>query len=333
MRKRETARAQKRAIQLIESSRNIYLGTHIRPDGDALGCLLGLSLALEKMGRRAAALSVDPIPSSYSFLAGAARVLSQPPDWRADLGIVVDCDGLARVGGLAETFAGLPQLIDIDHHDTEQAFGSAQVIDSAAGATAEIVYRLLRGMGISLDAEISTCLYTGLLTDTGRFCFANTTADSLRIAAELVAAGADARQVARRVYEERSVEATHLLGVALSRLSSDVEGQVVISVLRRADFDNTGAAASDTEGIIDHLRAIGGPRVAILLVEPDDDAVRVSLRSDGTVDVSEVALGFGGGGHTMAAGCTVPGAPDAVRDQILRAVRAALRRSDQQDGV
>ncbi len=333
MRKRETARAQKRAIRLIESSRGIYVGTHIRPDGDALGCLLGLSLALEKMGRRAAALSADPIPASYSFLPAAARVLSQPPDWRADLGIVVDCDGLSRVGRLAETFAGLPQLIDIDHHDTEQAFGNERLIDPAAGATAEIVYHLLGGMGVSLDDEISTCLYTGVLTDTGRFCYGNTTADSLRIAAELVAAGADPHQVARRVYEERSVEATHLLGIALSRLSSDLDGQVVISVLRPEDFESTGAAPGDTEGIIDHLRAIGGPRVAILLVEPNDDAVRVSLRSDGSVDVSEVALGFGGGGHAMAAGCTIPGTANVVRDRILTAVRVALCRPDEQDGV
>ena len=142
----------------------------------------------------------------------------------------------------------------------------------------------------------------------------------------MVAAGAAPARIARRIYEERSIEATHLLGVALSRLSADLEGQVVSSVLTQKDFKETGAEPGDTDGIIDHLRAIGGPRVALLLVEPNHDAARVSLRSDGSVDVSEIALGFGGGGHMMAAGCTVPGTAEGARKQVMEAVQKALNR-------
>ncbi len=325
------ARARTRAIRLIEASSGVYVATHIRPDGDALGSLLGLSLALEKAGFRVAALCADPVPSTYAFLPAAHRVLSSPPDWAADVGIVVDCDGLARVGDLEPALSGLPALIDLDHHGTEQAFGQEQLIDPTAGASAEIVYELLRDMKLPLDAEISTCLYTAVLTDTGRFCYGNTTARSLRIAAELVAGGADAHAIARKVYEERSMAATHLLGVALSRLAATSDGQVVSSVLRPADFAETGAESSDTDGIIDHLRAIGGPRVAILFVEPDHDAVRVSLRSDGSVDVSEIALEFGGGGHAMAAGCTVTGKVELVERSVLEAVTIALKRPSEQD--
>ncbi len=325
------ARARKRAIRLIERSSRIYLGTHVRPDGDALGSLLGLGLALEKAGHRAALLCADPIPASYAFLPAADRIRAGPPGWGADLGIVVDCDGLARVGALEATFSSLPSLIDIDHHDTDQAFGQERLVDPAAGATAEIVYHLLQDMEIPLDADISTCLYTGVLTDTGRFCYGNTTPTSLRVAAELLAGGADAHFVARKVYEERSVAATHLLGLALSRLSPELGGQAVSSVLRRDDFAKTGASPSDTEGIIDHLRAIGGPRVAILFVQPDDDYVRVSLRSDGSVDVSEIALAFGGGGHAMAAGCSVSGTVKTVEREVLEAIRVALDGLGQQD--
>lgn len=332
MSKKRTARAPDRAIRLVQSSRDIWLGTHIRPDGDALGSLLGLSLALEQTGRRVAPLCADPVPDNYRFLPGAGRVSPEPPEWKPDLGIVMDCDGLSRLGRLEPAFEGLPCLIDIDHHHTDRAFGDEQLVDSTAGATAEIVYDLLQGLELQPDADVGTCLYTAILTDTGRFCYGNTTDRSLRIAAEMVAAGAAPDRIARRIYEERSVEATHLLGVALSRLSAHLEGQVVSSVLTQQDFRETGAAPGDTEGIIDHLRAIGGPRVALLLVEPNHDAVRVSLRSDGSVDVSEIALGFGGGGHMMAAGCTVPGTAEGVRARILEAVRNALDRPSGRDG-
>lgn len=331
MRNKTTTRSRDRVIRLIQSSRNIWVGIHIRPDGDALGSLLGLSLALEQTGHRVASLSADPVPDNYRFLPGVERVSSKPPAWKADLGIVVDCDGISRLGGLAPDFESLPSLIDIDHHDTDHAFGDARLIDSAAGATGEIVYQVLQGLEVQPDADIGTCLYTAILTDTGRFCYANTTDQSLRIASEMVAAGAAPDRIARRIYEERSMEATHLLGVALSRLSADLQGQVVSSVLTQKDFRETGAAPGDTEGIIDHLRAIGGPRVALLLVQPNHDGVRVSMRSDGSVDVSEIALGFGGGGHMMAAGCTVSGTAEGVREQVLDAVRGALERPSGND--
>jgi phosphoesterase RecJ-like protein len=200
-----------------------------------------------------------------------------------------------------------------------------RIIDPGAAATGEMIWRLLRALDLSMEADVATCLYTAILTDTGRFCFGNTTAGALRVAGQLVRAGAQPQSIARRVYEERSIAATHLLGVALSRLSAELGGQAVSATLTGRDFLETGAAPSDTEGIIDHLRAIGGPRVALLLVQPNNEGeVRVSLRSDGSVDVSEIALRFGGGGHAMAAGCTVPGTAGEVRKRILAALAVAL---------
>ncbi len=324
-------RARKRVIHLLQSSEDIYIGTHIRPDGDALGSLLGLTLALKKQGKRVAPLCADPPPENYLFLPGADRISSSPPTWKAQLGLVVDCDGLTRLGSIQPIFDILPHLVDIDHHHTDHAFGEYRLVDSRAGATAEIICYLLKGMEVEVSPDIATCLYTAILTDTGRFCFGNTTSHSLRIAAEMVEAGANPHQIARRIYEKRSMEATHLLGLALSRLSSDLEGQVVSVMLTREDFEQTEAAPSDTEGIIDHLRAIGGPRVALLLVEPQNGGVRVSLRSDGSVDVSEIALSFGGGGHMMAAGCTVEGKAEEVRRRVLEAVGQSLALAGAQD--
>lgn len=326
MSKRMSPRAMARVIARIEASKDVYLGTHIRPDGDALGSLLALRLVLQAKGKRVAALCADPPPDNYRFLPGADCISRTPPSWAADLGLVVDCDGRSRLDSLEPAFAALPHLIDLDHHHTDHAFGSERLIDSRAGATAEIVYRLLRTMKMEFTEPIATCLYAAILTDTGRFCFGNATAQSLRIASRLVDAGANPHQIARRIYEERSMEATHLLGRALSRLSYDLDGQVVSATLTRQDFAETGASPSDTEGIIDHLRAIGGPRIALLLVEPQNGAVRASLRSDGSVDVSEIALRFGGGGHLMAAGCAVTGTAEQVRTDILEAIGQALPR-------
>jgi len=312
------------ASELLRRARSCYIGSHIRPDGDALGSLLGLSLAIERSGRRVAALLADPVPANYRFLPGADRVLHEPPAWQADLGIVVDCDGLSRLGSLEPAFDALPYLIDIDHHQTDHVFGQVHLTDPGAAATGEIVHRLLLQLGLPSDPEVATCLYAAILTDTGRFCFGNTTAAALRIAAELVDAGANPDLIAHRIYEERSVAAMHLLGLALSRLSAELDSQLVSATLTRVDFAATGAESSDTEGIIDHLRAVGGPRVALLLVQPEKDDVRVSLRSDGSVDVSEIALRFGGGGHRMAAGCTVTGSTEDVRRRIIDAVGDTL---------
>jgi len=321
---RNLTEARNRAADLIRTVDSTFVGTHVRPDGDALGCLLAVALALESRGCRVARLCADPVPQNYQFLPGADRVTSAPPDWTPRVGFLVDCDGLARVGSLEGVFSALPQLVDIDHHATDQAFGEVRLVDPTAAATGELVFDLLAKAGIRVDSDMATCLYAAILTDTGRFGYSNTTVRSLTIGSRLVKAGADPHHVTRKIYEERSIAATHLLGVALSRLSADCDDEVVSSTLTPADFAQAGAVASDTEGIIDHLRAIGGTRVALLFVEMEDGQVRVSLRSDGTLDVGRIALSLGGGGHMAAAGCTITGTASSARATILSAVRKSL---------
>ncbi len=324
----KVSQALPQAVALIRSSKRIYLATHIRPDGDALGSLLGLALALEAEGRQVARLSAHAAPDYCAFLPGAELLSSNPPDWPADLGIAVDCDGLARVGPLMDTFSALPHLIDIDHHATEQSFGEVRVIDPTAAATAEIVYELLQMMQATITPEVATCLYAGILTDTGRFSFSNTDERALAIAAELVHAGADPSFIASQSYFQRSYASVKLLGLALSRLAQHLDGQVVSSVLHLPDFAETGAEQDDTEGIIDQIRTVRGPVVAGLFVEVEPGETRVSLRSSGIPNVSRVAVRFGGGGHAAAAGCTVKAPPEPAREQVLAEVAARLQEAE-----
>jgi bifunctional oligoribonuclease and PAP phosphatase NrnA len=326
------SQATSQAARLIASSSSIYLATHIRPDGDALGSLLGLALALEAQGRHVARLCAYPVPDYYQWLPGAARVSAAVPSWEADLGIVVDCDGLARVGDLKPTFEALPALVDIDHHSGLSGFGSVQWVDSGAAATSELVLQLVQAMGVAITPEIATCLYTGILDDTGRFAHANTTAAALRAAAELVDAGAQPAAVARKLYFERSFGSVRLLGRTLAGAQLHHGGAIVSSIIRGQDFAETGARQADTEGIIDRIRTIAGPTVAALLVEQEGGHVRVSLRSDGRPQVNQVCAQFGGGGHPGAAGCTVTGDIEWVRDQVVAAVHRALLLLDAGDG-
>jgi len=325
MGKRKISLALGQAVRLIRRSERIYLATHLRPDGDALGSLLGLALALEAGGHRVARLCQHPCPENYCFLPGAAQLSPRPPDWPADLGVVLDCDGLSRVGSLTDALGALPHLIDIDHHATGQSFGEVRVVDASAAATSEIVYQLLLALHGPLTPDIATCLYAGVLTDTGRFSFTNTTPRSFSVAAEMIAHGADPALVANRIYFQRSYASARLLGAALARLELHCEGRVITSVLRLQDFADTGALQADTEGIIDRIRAVGGPLVAALFTQSEPTETRVSLRSNGQPDVSRIALQFGGGGHAPAAGCTLETDPDTARQRLLAAIARALQ--------
>jgi phosphoesterase RecJ-like protein len=292
--------------------------------------MLGLTLALERVGLRAFPVCADPVPAIYRFLPGVERVASELPPQPTMLAIAVDADGLERVGELAAQLERSCTIIDIDHHATEKAFGRLRWVDPRAAATGEMIYRLLAAMGVPPDPDIATCLYTAILSDTGRFCYANTTPRALRISADLVRAGADPAHVYREVYESKSFSATKLLGLALGRMQQTLDGRIVFSTLTQQDFRAAGSTADETEGIVDHLRAVRGAQaaagapVAALFTELPDGAVKVSLRSQGTTNVGEVALHFGGGGHVNAAGCTLPGPPQQAQQRMLDALSRAL---------
>lgn len=309
----------------IGESRSIVLACHINPDGDALGSLLGLALALIPMAKEIVCLSQDGVPDILRFLPGTEMIVQTTDTSAFDLALVVDSGELARVGeSVKPLVARARRVVDIDHHVMAGAFGDIRVLDAQAASTAEIVYALLQTLGAPITPDIATCLFTGIITDTGSFRFQNVTPNTLRVAANLLEAGAPPAHISENVFENRTFAATRLLGLALTALSQTPDGQIIWTHITAQDFRSLGVTDQDTEGVVNYVRGVRGAEVGILFREMETGKIRVSLRSRESVNVAQIAAQFGGGGHRMASGCTL-NAPLAEAEQaVVRAVQAAL---------
>jgi phosphoesterase RecJ-like protein len=313
------------AAAAIGESRSIVLACHVNPDGDALGSLLGLALALIPLGKDLVCLSQDGVPDILRFLPGTEMVVTTTDIPAFDLALVVDSGELARVGEAVQPLvARARRVVDIDHHVTAGAFGDIRVLDAQAASTAEIVYALLQTLQLPITPDIATCLFTGIITDTGSFRFQNVTPNTLRVAAKLLEAGAPPAHISENVFENRTFAATRLLGQALAALTQTPDGQIIWTRITAQDFRTIGATDQDTEGVVNYVRGVRGAEVGILFREMETGKIRVSLRSRESVNVAEIAARFGGGGHRMASGCTLD-APLAEAEQaVVRAVQEAL---------
>lgn len=324
------AAAYPQAVAAIRAAQSIVMACHVSPDGDALGSMVGLALALAPLGKSLTVLSQDGVPDIYRFLPGVTLVQTNTETAAFDLAIVLDSGDLSRVGSrIQPLIARARQVIDIDHHVLAGAFGDIRVLDSQAASTSEIVYGLIQAMGLPLTPDVATCLFTGVITDTGSFRFQNVTPNTFRVAAALLEAGAPPAHVSENVFENRTYTATHLLGQALSSLSQTADGRVIWAHITAQDFAALGATDEDTEGVVNYVRGVRGADVGVLFremaaVEGAPPKIRISLRSRETVNVAEIAQQFGGGGHRMAAGCTLSlPLPDAEQT-VVRAVLAVL---------
>jgi bifunctional oligoribonuclease and PAP phosphatase NrnA len=295
----------KQAAEIIRRNQTFLLACHARPDGDTLGSALALANTLRRMDKTALVLSVDGVPDTYTFLPGSEDVVTNTDRRDFDVSIVPDCDGIDRVGDVIDIVQSSRAIISIDHHSGLFPFGDVQLYDQKAAATAEIVLELIDHLGVAPDVDTAFCLMTAIISDTGAFRFPNVTPRTFLAAARLTAVGVSPSQIARLVYENRSFEATRLFGIALASLAADEKGEIVWSSLYREDFRNAGASDAETEGIINHILAVKGAKVALLFRETPESVTLVSLRSKDSIDVSKVAQAFGGGGHVAAAGCTV----------------------------
>jgi len=323
------ARGIREAAEAVRRHRRFILTTHVRPDGDACGASLGLKRALESLGKSVVLATEDPFPTRYHFLAGAEDVQQALPPERADefdCAIAVDADGLDRVGTMAEILRRVNPLIDIDHHAGTKAFGDVRAVYSDAAASGELVYDLCVELGVSIDVPLATCLLTALTDDTGGFRHSNTSIRAHEIAAALIAAGADPSDIGYHIFGGLPLRRLALKGQALSRCRLELDGKAVVSHVTQEDFRQTGARRWDIEGIIDELRLVKGISVAVLVVETPDGDCKVSMRARGSLDVSKVTNGFGGGGHREAAGCEMPGPPEAAEAVLLDALRSAIER-------
>jgi phosphoesterase RecJ-like protein len=300
-------------IALLRKSETLLVTSHANPDGDAIGALLAMGLALKGLNKRVTLYNESPIPAVYRFLPSVDAICGDvPAGQRFDAAVVLDCGDMARIGERFTLLKEIPRVVNIDHHLTNTGFGHYRIIDPGACASTEIVFRLLKRMEIPIDSDIATSIYTGILTDTGSFRFANTNAAAFDICAEMVERGVTPHEVARHVYGTYSLGRIKLLNMALDSLEISVNGKLSLMTLTRNMFEETGTHLEDVDGLINYAKRIEDVRVAALIVETrngrsgnaqgDVRHFHVSLRSDGSVDVAAIAAAYGGGGHAAAAG-------------------------------
>ncbi len=312
----------------VRSAQKFLLTTHENPDGDALGSLLGMHELLKQLGKDSCMfLGADefPLPWEYRKMP-LEEVRNAPPDDIDERTVVfLDCGNIDRMP-VDFLHRDSVHIVNVDHHHDNTRFGTVNLVDPGASCTAEIVWELAKELGADITPAIGNALYIGLVTDTGKFMYTNTSPRSHRMAAELIEAGVDAHGIYRRLYEELPFARLQLLSRALGTVQRYDDGALTAATLERADFEETGAVESDSEGIVDHLRSVDGTKVALLVRELlSDDPVRshkVSLRAtDGTVDVSLIARQLGGGGHRQAAGAS----SDLPLDDLLATIRTGIQ--------
>ena len=308
----------------IRSHDRFLVTTHENPDGDALGSLLAMTLALRKLDKDAVMYLFGevPIPNEYEFMQFAGLVRGSNPDTSDRVVIAVDCANERRLGPESGLLENAALVIDIDHHHDNTRFGKANLIVGDASSTGEILRDVFRELGAELTPDIAEALYIAVVTDTGRFQYANTSAKALRLAAELVEAGADVHRVFQGVYENVAFAKLKLVARALENAQVFEGGRVIVSHLEREDFFAAGAEEPYSEGIIDYLRAVEGAEIAALIREPptqNGPTRRVSLRTTAEdLDVSAIARKSGGGGHRQAAGFSSESSVEEITEFIRR---------------
>jgi len=314
-------------VEAMKPYQTFCVSTHINPEGDALGSAIGLALALRSAGKEADVVLRDPVPAYLDFLPFQGVVSQHPALPRAyDVLAVVDCGDLERTGLFTQAPPPVKAVVNIDHHMTNREFGTVNWIVPDATASGQMVYELIQAWGVPLSRDIAVCLYTTLLTETGCFRYSNTTPGTFRIAADLLECGVDSAKVARALYERSSPGRLQLLGEVLRGLGRHPNGKIAWVTVTQALFRATGTSPEDTEDMVNYPRSLNGVEVAVLFRELSSTQYKISLRSQGRVNVAAIAEGFGGGGHRNAAGCVAQGDLESVRARVLSAVEAATAR-------
>jgi phosphoesterase RecJ-like protein len=310
-----------RATQRIASAKELLLACHVSPDGDAIGSLLALGLALSRVGKRITMLCADPVPADCRHLPHweaivAPSAFKMPPPAQGALFVSLDCSSVDRLGEAydAKRLDGMP-IVNLDHHPTNTNFGEVNWVEPTAAATAQMLVHLIRSLHVPLDVEIATCLLHGILSDTLGFRTPNTTPDVLRTASELVDLGAPLSYLSDQIFNRRPLETIRLWSLALQQLT--LEGRILSSEITNQMRQLVGYGQEGDAGLVNYLNTANEADIAVVFSELQDGQVNVSLRSAPGFDVSRVAVQLGGGGHAQAAGCTLPGPLEAAKASVL----------------
>ncbi len=316
------------ARRMIADARWVGVISHERPDGDAVGSLLGLSLALAQAGKQVAPVLVDGLPTRYRFLPGSAEILRQFPSG-VDLLVSVDCSDLDRLGFSGGQKPRQPD-INIDHHPTNTQFARVNLVDEQAAATAGLLVTLLPQLGLQVDSPVASNLLAGIVTDTIGFRVPGVSSGLLRQAADLMDLGAPLAEIYEQTLNRHSLTAARLWGLGLARLQRD--GKMLWSTLTLEDRAQAGYAGNDDADLINLLMTIDGADITLAFVEQPEGKVKVSWRARAGLDVARVAASFGGGGHELAAGALLSGPTPEVIERVLQATRPALAGGDRGKG-
>jgi phosphoesterase RecJ-like protein len=311
----------------IEDSKRFFLAAHVNPDGDAIGSLLALNLLLLGRGKDVTAFIADPIPSNFRFLPASDLVVNTLDGVKGesfDVGIVLDSTDWDRTGGDVRSAVRLMKVINIDHHVSNNLFGDINYIDPKASAVGEMLYNVIDALGIAIDAQVATCLYTAIITDTGSFTYSNTSARAFEISEKLVRCGARPAKIAEEINENYSVSRLELLRLALFSLEFTGDRRIGSMTITQKMFRETGTGPDMIEGFIDYPRFVAGVKVAVLFRELPDGGYKVSFRSRDSLDVSRIAGHFGGGGHVNASGCTIIEDLAKAKEGVFSVTRKAL---------
>ncbi len=313
-------------LDLIKQSNTIVLASHAHPDGDAIGSLLALGLGLSSIGKDIRFYNRDAVPYNFTFLPGSEKVSQDLFETQPDLTILLDCAEPHRIGESFPKIGWGKKVAVLDHHKTfDPEFADVYFRDVSAAATGELVYEVLLALDAEISIDVAKCIYCTLVTDTGSFRYSNTKKRTFEIAGDLVEMGVDPWEITAHVYESQPLERIQLLSKVLQTLEISPCGRIAFLIVEATDL--AGEDESLIDGFINYARSISGVEVATQLLGRDAEW-RISFRSKGKVDVSEIAQIFGGGGHRNAAGCTIVGDRDAVKERLSSAFLSVLNEKE-----
>ncbi|HEY7172877.1 MAG TPA: bifunctional oligoribonuclease/PAP phosphatase NrnA [Vicinamibacterales bacterium] len=316
-----------RIVDAIRARRTFVISSHSRPDGDSIGSQLAMAYALRELGREVRVVNSDRAPGPLLAFPGVAEIaISNEAGAAVDAAIVMECGDLARTGvsGLDRQF-----VINIDHHPGNTAYGQINWFDSTAAACGEMVFDLIKALGVPTTIEIGTHIYLAILTDTGSFHYGNMTPRTFEMCREVIEAGVDPVAVARSVYDSNNMGRLKLFGAVLSAMQIDPSGRIAIVYLDHEMARAAGGTYEDTEGLINLPLTVKEIQAVVFFKQIEGDEYRVSMRSKGDIDIGAVAKESGGGGHKNAAGCTVNGPIDALQKSFLNKIEAAIEQQGQ----
>lgn len=309
---------------LLSGKREVDLLVHEKPDGDCLGSALAMALCLKELKFSPRLLLPEKLPGIYEFLPGRefVEITTETVLKPQSLVIAIDCADVSRLG---YTLPEQGCILNIDHHVSNERYGSLNIVDTTAGAAGEIIYRLLRESQTPVTPDIATCLYVALATDTGTFSYTNTTLETFRIAGELVSSGADMAAIRFNLYEQRPLTELLMVKEALVSLLLSSDGQVISCVLPYENMKDKNLLNVEADGLLNLMRSTKGVELALLFKEIEPGIIKVSLRSKSFFDVNSLAREYSGGGHPCAAGCTIKGELDPTRKMVLERANEIIK--------